>query len=526
MVVPVAPNIETAAPGRRYTVALVAALAFWVALVAGLSYLLYARTYWLREADEANLREWFDEARIHRKSLPELVAEYLDMLDRFPPAEAESWTVRKRQEIAEQLQRLADPTRIYQGQLPLFPDIYHLELTFPGTNWKPIAWDSPVPKPRPELKATNNLSYQLLGDQEPRAVLQCEYHLHAFNTQQRETEKAHRRLLWVFGIALATGLPAVAWAYLSVHRERTRELARMRAQQQAEHAMNEALMQENRAASAERSALELKSQLFAGIGIMAGSYAHNIKNLLVRPNDLLNRCIDSDGLSTQQQTMLGEVRETLGTVTERLQQILQTVRRDPSRTSSIRVDLNGLLRNLIETWVDLAREKWKIELIADLQPGEVIVDADPSHLLQAFENLLFNARDATFEMRNSLREKAHSSQLTDNVRRSALLSAAAWKGTVTIRTRFRAETIVVEFTDNGIGMTEDVRRHCTETHFSTKRDNALFEGYSAGMGLGLSFVTVVLEHHHAKLEVESAPFEGATFRLIFPAMIPATLAGT
>ena len=31
--------------------------------------------------------------------------------------------------------------------------------------------------------------------------------------------------------------------------------------------------------------------LVASIGIMAGSYAHNIKNLLVRPNDLLARCM-------------------------------------------------------------------------------------------------------------------------------------------------------------------------------------------------------------------------------------------
>ena len=29
---------------------------------------------------------------------------------------------------------------------------------------------------------------------------------------------------------------------------------------------------------------------------MAGSYAHNIKNLLVRPNDLLARCIEADGV--------------------------------------------------------------------------------------------------------------------------------------------------------------------------------------------------------------------------------------
>jgi hypothetical protein len=50
-------------------------------------------------------------------------------------------------------------------------------------------------------------------------------------------------------------------------------------------------------------------------------------------------------------------------------------------------------------------------------------------------------------------------------------------------------------------MSEDVRRRCTETHFSTKRDNALFAGLSAGMVLGLSFVQLILEHHRATLEI-------------------------
>ena len=75
---------------------------------------------------------------------------------------------------------------------------------------------------------------------------------------------------------------------------------------------------------------------------------------------------------------------------------------------------------------------------------------------------------------------------------------------------------MLEVRDNGIGMTEDVRRRCTETHFSTKRDNALYEGAAAGMGLGLSFVVVILEHHRATLDIESAPGVGTTFRASFP----------
>ena len=60
-------------------------------------------------------------------------------------------------------------------------------------------------------------------------------------------------------------------------------------------------------------------------------------------------------------------------------------------------------------------------------------------------------------------------------------------------------------------------RRCLETHFSTKRDNAVYEGISTGMGLGLSFVVAILEHHGAKLEIDSGSLKGATIRARFPA---------
>ena len=44
----------------------------------------------------------------------------------------------------------------------------------------------------------------------------------------------------------------------------------------------------------------------------------------------------------------------------------------------------------------------------------------------------------------------------------------------------------------------------------------VFAGLSAGMGLGLSFVTVILAHHGATLDIESTPLQGATFRVSFP----------
>jgi signal transduction histidine kinase len=118
-------------------------------------------------------------------------------------------------------------------------------------------------------------------------------------------------------------------------------------------------------------------------------------------------------------------------------------------------------------------------------------------------------------MRNQVRELARAEPDADK-RKQALIDAAAWRGEVSLTSRREGDVGVLEVRDNGIGMTEEVRERCLQTHFSTKRDNALYEGYNAGMGLGLSFVAVVLEHHGARLEIESEPLEGALFRLRFP----------
>ncbi len=518
------------APVWKYVRGLAPPLLMLAVLVGWLGYTLYRQAEWWQEADEYNLREWLNEARVFRKTLPELVREYLDIRD---PEEAQV----KADEIREQLQALGNPTRIYQGQLPLFPDVYRLEIVFGGPLQPappPLVWDSEVPRP----SRVRRLEYRLLGDTDERARLIVVYQLHAYNKRQSDEEQRQAQTLVIGVVAGAAALLAGVWVWLFLRRARQRELQRLFTEQHIERAEKQALENELRrqeadrrreemertlleqrlaTQAAERQALELKSQLYASISIMAGSYAHNIKNLLVRPNDLLSRCLEADGLSGDQEHMLSEVRETLGTVTERLQQILRTVRRDPTRSELTRLDLNALLRDTHRTWEDLAREKWKLALTLEAAPEPLWIEGDVSHLQQAVENLLFNARDATFEMRNQLREQARRAEGLDAAgRRQALIDAASWKGNVTLRTRRADGRAMLEVRDNGIGMSEEVQRRCTETHFTTKRDNAVYEGNTTGMGLGLSFVVVILEHHRAALEIESSPLQGAMFRVSFP----------
>ena len=494
--------------------------------------------------DEEAIREWVREARIEATGLPQLANVYLELVrgeeklkaeiehasgDQLATAsealDAQQQRLEtKREELQEFLKALGNPsTKLYRGQLPLFPVVYRIALHFaPARKLTPIVWDSELPREVSQFRVLRNEAI----DREPnhgQAFVDVAYSLHAYHQVQAKERQETLRWLVLSGLGLLLTLAVAVWFYRSQQRRRVEDRHRLLAEQQASLAERRRLEEELRREEAERKHqeaerqnLELTSQLFANIGIMAGSYAHNIKNLLVRPNDLLRRLLEERPDVDHQARMIGEVRETLGTVTERLQQILHTVRRDPTRAEAVRLDLNAAVTDLHRTWSELARDKWKMNVTLDLAPGPLTIDGDLSHLQQAFENLLFNARDATFEMRNHLRELARKEDLSDAERRQALLAAAAWRGDVALSTRADDKHVLLEVRDNGIGMTEEVRARCTGTHFSTKRNNALYAGLSAGMGLGLSFVTAILAHHRATLDIASERLKGATFRVRFP----------
>jgi signal transduction histidine kinase len=552
----------------RYGRALVAPVLIWVLLVGAL---VGPVMDWLNSEDRydrAAIQEWLEEARNPDATLSELVEQYHTRVQHYalvkeqgadavagpvndegrdPGFRALNARIRvtvKREEIYQHLRALGEPaTKMYPGLLPLFPVIYRLEVRFtegaiaglgalspedgPALD-APIIWDSGLPRSGQYRETI----FPLAGG----AKVQVHYQLRAWNKRQRAEQQKGLRLRQLGLLAVAATALGLAWLSLlqsdereqdrqrRLARERIDHAERQRLEVESLHAHTERQLLEQRLATqaAERQALELKSHLYASIGIMAGSYAHNIKNLLVRPNDLLRRCLEVD-VSPEQERMLREVQQTLGTVTERLQQILHTVRRDPSQSEARPLDLNTVVRALGQTWGDLAADRWQLDLRLDLGEGLLWVSGDLSHLQQAVENLLFNARDATFEMRSRQREQARKATGGDPVaRRQALIDAAGWRGRVTLRTRRQAtpdgERIVLEVQDNGAGMTEEVRQRCLETHFSTKRDNALYEGHSTGMGLGLSFVAAILEHHGGRLEIESEPLRGATFRVLLPAL--------
>jgi PAS domain S-box-containing protein len=93
------------------------------------------------------------------------------------------------------------------------------------------------------------------------------------------------------------------------------------------------------------------------------------------------------------------------------------------------------------------------------------------------------------------------------------------QGTIDIKARARGEhDVEVLFSDDGCGMSLDVRRQAFDPFFTTRRDLGC-------TGLGLHIVhNIVTNRLGGKLRLDSEPGEGTKVQLIFPRVAPATTA--
>lgn len=249
----------------------------------------------------------------------------------------------------------------------------------------------------------------------------------------------------------------------------------------------------------------MQQERLNALGQMASGVAHDINNALspvVGFADLLLR--GERGLSEGGRKYLqyiGTAGKDIAHIVSRLREFYR--RRDERQATEL-LKLNELVQQV----VDMTRPRWRdipqsrgttIEIRTELDSNLPELAGLGSELREALTNLILNAVDA---LPNG--------------------------GTICIRTRATvcelnqpADTppthIVLEVSDNGIGMNEETRKRCLEPFFSTKGKR--------GTGLGLAMVYGVLGRHEGKIEIDSEPGRGTTFRLVFPLRTP-TEAGT
>jgi two-component system phosphate regulon sensor histidine kinase PhoR len=84
---------------------------------------------------------------------------------------------------------------------------------------------------------------------------------------------------------------------------------------------------------------------------------------------------------------------------------------------------------------------------------------------------------------------------------------------ITVTTVNDKKNILIRIADNGIGMSDETRRHLFDKFY---RDTQLLTGEIKGLGLGLYYVKQAIEAHAWKIDIESKEGIGSVFTITIP----------
>jgi PAS domain S-box-containing protein len=221
-----------------------------------------------------------------------------------------------------------------------------------------------------------------------------------------------------------------------------------------------------------------QAQKMEAVGRLAGGIAHDFNNLLT-------------AISGYSEFLIG------GTTDSRLRRHAEEIKKAAGRAAALtgqllafsrRQVLNPRVLDLNATVVDMDMMLRRVigedvELVTMLDPQLAPVRADPTQLEQVILNLAVNARDAM----------PHGGSMTIETRNVHADDGAF---------------VELRLTDTGIGIGSAELHQLFDPFFTTK------EG---GTGLGLATVYGIVDQSGGRIEVESEPGLGASFRILLPA---------
>jgi len=260
-------------------------------------------------------------------------------------------------------------------------------------------------------------------------------------------------------------------------------------QQVLEETVRQRTFDLKRALTALRTSEQLlaRTQRLSVVGTMASGIAHDFNNaltLIMGSGEILLSDAERERLTKENAIpLLNDILTAARDASTLVRELRKFSRSDETGEVHQPVDLNAVL----EQSVSLTKPKWdtqasqagcRIQVVSDLQKIPVIL-GDAARLRDAVTNLIFNAVDAMPK-----------------------------GGTLTLRTRAEGKCVLLEVSDTGSGMPEEVRRRCFEPFFTTKGQN--------GTGLGLAMVHGIAQHHLGTIDIASVPGKGTTFALRLP----------
>jgi len=221
-----------------------------------------------------------------------------------------------------------------------------------------------------------------------------------------------------------------------------------------------------------------QSAKLATMGELAASIAHELNNplftVMLRVEALLARMPPEDPGRRGAEIVEQEVKR----MSDLVAHLLQFSRRAQSQISTVN------LHDEIDLTLELVHfhlRNRRIEVAKEFPGSLQTVQADRQQLRQLFLNLIDNATDAMPE-----------------------------GGRLTIRALNREKQVVLEISDTGHGIPDEIKARLSEPFFTTKPEGK-------GTGLGLAICRRVVQEHHGTFEIFNGPDIGATARVVLPA---------
>ncbi|MEO8048656.1 MAG: PAS domain S-box protein [Nitrospirota bacterium] len=235
-----------------------------------------------------------------------------------------------------------------------------------------------------------------------------------------------------------------------------------------------------------------QAQRMEAVGRLAGGMAHDFNNLLTVIRGYSELLLGRLGPADAMRKDTEEIKKAADRATGLTRQLLSFSRRQFVETKV--VDLNTLVANMDGMLRRLIGEDL-VELSTELDPSTCLMKADPGQIEQVIMNLVVNARDA-MPRGGRLTVETRNVTVGEEVRLDAVGVAPG-------------SYVLLAVRDTGLGMDAEVRSHLFEPFFTTKEKGR-------GTGLGLSTVYGIVQQSGGSITVESAPGQGAIFRIYFP----------
>jgi two-component system cell cycle sensor histidine kinase/response regulator CckA len=214
------------------------------------------------------------------------------------------------------------------------------------------------------------------------------------------------------------------------------------------------------------------------IGLLTGGVAHDLNNILTIIEGFATFLGRSIAPASREYPDLLGIRQATERAAGLTQQLLAFSR--PQAAQLEVLDLSGLVRETTGLLARLLGEHIRLQLQVAAEPA--FVHGDRGELSQVLINLAVNARDAM--------------PTGGTLSVSTYVDTAARRAVLTVR-------------DTGHGMDASTRERLFEPFFTTKPAGE-------GTGLGLATVHGIVSRLGGRIEVDSAPGEGAVFRVVLP----------